>query len=62
MLCRRILPVGGTFDEQIEAVERSVLERALQGAGNSQKDAAADLDLTYDRFRHLLRKHGLTGR
>ena len=56
------LPVGGTFDEQMVAFECSVLEGTLRGAGNSQKDAAAELDLTYDRFRHLLRKHGLTGR
>ena len=50
----------GTFDEQMAAVERGLLLAALERSGHSQKDAAASLDLTYDRFRHLLRKHGLT--
>ncbi|MFH1570226.1 MAG: sigma-54 dependent transcriptional regulator [Gemmatimonadota bacterium] len=53
---------GGTFDGQMEAFERGLLERCLAEAGSSQKDAAASLELTYDRFRHLLRKHGLIGR
>lgn len=53
--------VGGTFDEQVAAVEGGLLRRALSAAGSSQKDAAAALGLTYDRFRHLLRKHGLIG-
>ncbi len=50
----------GTFDEQMTAVERGLLLAALERSGSSQKDAAASLGLTYDRFRHLLRKHGLT--
>ena len=41
-------------------IERGLLVRALERSGSSQKEAAASLDLTYDRFRHLLRKHGLT--
>lgn len=53
--------VSGTFDEQMTAVECGVLRRALDSAGGSQKEAAAALGLTYDRFRHILRKHGLTG-
>ena len=52
---------GGTFDEQVAAVEGGLLRRALSAAGGSQKDAASTLGLTYDRFRHLLRKHGLIG-
>ena len=52
---------GGTFDEQTTAIERGILQRALDGCGGSQKDAAAALGLTYDRFRHILRKHQLTG-
>ena len=51
---------GGTFDERMTAVERGLLLDALEICGNSQKEAAASLELTYDRFRHLLRKHGLT--
>ena len=50
----------GAFDEQMTAIERGLLVRALERSGSSQKEAAASLDLTYDRFRHLLRKHGLT--
>ncbi len=53
--------VGGTFDEQMTAIERGILQRAMDGCDGSQKDAAAALGLTYDRFRHILRKHGLTG-
>jgi two-component system, NtrC family, nitrogen regulation response regulator NtrX len=52
----------GGFDEQVSALERSLLTRALQGAAGSQKDAAGTLELSYDRFRHLLRKHGLIGK
>ncbi len=54
------LGTGQAFDEQMAAVERGLLLRALERNGDSQKAAAASLDLTYDRFRHLLRKHGLT--
>jgi DNA-binding NtrC family response regulator len=50
----------GTFDDQATGFERGILSRALQESGNSQKDAATSLGLSYDRFRHLLRKHGLT--
>ena len=50
----------GTFDEQMTAVERSLLLRALERSRGSQKEAAASLRLTYDRFRHLLRKHEIT--
>jgi DNA-binding NtrC family response regulator len=52
---------GGTFDEQMTAVERGILRRALDGCDGSQKAAAEALGLTYDRFRHILRKHGLIG-
>ncbi len=52
---------SGTFDEQMTAIERGILQRALNGCDGSQKDAAAALGLTYDRFRHNLRKHGFTG-
>ena len=51
----------GGFDEQIREKEHGLLKRALEAAGGSQKAAAGDLGLSYDRFRHLLRKHGLTG-
>lgn len=53
--------MGGTFDEQMTSIERGILQLAMEGCDGSQKDAAAALGLTYDRFRHILRKHGLTG-
>jgi DNA-binding NtrC family response regulator len=52
----------GDFDEQIAAVERGLLSRALEQTGGRQKDAAQQLGLTYDRFRHLLRKHQIIGK
>jgi len=52
----------GTFDEQLGAFEAGLLQRFLRDSAGSQKEAAAALGLTYDRFRHLLRKHDFTGR
>ena len=52
----------GDFDEQIAGVERGLLNRALEQTGGRQKDAAQQLGLTYDRFRHLLRKHQIIGK
>ena len=51
---------GGTFDAQMTAIEHGILQRSLDRCDGSQKEAAAALGLTYDRFRHILRKHGLT--
>lgn len=50
------------FDGQMMQVEKGLLSRALHGAGGSQKEAAALLNLSYDRFRHLLRKHEIIGK
>ena len=55
-------PVSGNFDEQIAGMEQGLLKRALDGVGGSQKEAARGLGLSYDRFRHLLRKHQLIGK
>ena len=49
----------GSFDEQTRSLESGLLQRALARSENNQKEAAKVLDLSYDRFRHLLRKHGL---
>ncbi len=51
--------VGQSFDEQVDAFQRQLLGRALRENGNCQKDAAALLGLTYDRFRHLYKKLGM---
>jgi len=56
------LPDSGDFDEQIDGVARGLLMRALAQTQNSQKEAAEQLGLSYDRFRHLLRKHEIIGR
>ena len=55
-----VLSEGGRFDEQVAHVERGLLDGALAQAGGRQKDAAQQLGLTYDRFRHLLRKYQIT--
>ena len=52
---------GGGFDEEVREKERNLLVGALKLSAGSQKAAARSLGLTYDRFRHLLRKHGLVG-
>ena len=58
-----VQPAGkGNFDEQIRGQEYGLLKRTLEQAGNSQKEAAKNLGLSYDRFRHLLRKHELIGK
>ena len=56
------IPDSGDFDEQIDGIARGLLMRALEQAQNSQKEAAEQLRLSYDRFRHLLRKHEIIGR
>lgn len=43
----------------IEAYERGILEATLVRCRYNQRDAAKALSLTYDQFRHCLRKHGL---
>ncbi|MHC5020364.1 MAG: helix-turn-helix domain-containing protein [Planctomycetota bacterium] len=39
--------------------ERQLLADALEATGGNQKDAAEAVGLTYDQFRHLLRKYDL---
>lgn len=56
------LPDSGSFDEQVERVERGLLDGALAQKGGRQKDAAQHLGLTYDRFRHLLRKYQIAAK
>ena len=45
------------FKERVEVFERQLLRDALEARGGNQKDAAAQVGLTYDQFRHLLRKY-----
>jgi DNA-binding NtrC family response regulator len=53
------VPASGRFEERVEAYEKALLVKALQDHHYSQKDAAAQLGLTYDQFRHMYRKYGL---
>jgi psp operon transcriptional activator len=52
--------IGG-FREQVDEFERRLLQAALEGARFSQKQAAAELQLSYHQFRGLLKKHGILG-
>jgi psp operon transcriptional activator len=49
----------GGFRKQVDQFERRLLQDALRAARFSQKQAAADLRLSYHQFRGLLKKHGI---
>ncbi|MHC5040008.1 MAG: sigma 54-interacting transcriptional regulator, partial [Planctomycetota bacterium] len=51
-----------TFNERVEAFQVQILMEALQKTKGSQKNAAGLLGLTYDQFRHMVRKFDLTRR
>jgi psp operon transcriptional activator len=48
---------GLPFKEAMRQAELHLLEQALEAARFNQRKAAARLDLTYDQFRGLVRKH-----
>ncbi|MGC4121354.1 MAG: sigma-54 dependent transcriptional regulator [Myxococcales bacterium] len=50
---------SGTFEERVASFEKAMLVKALQDQHYSQKEAATQLGLTYDQFRHMYRKYGL---
>jgi DNA-binding NtrC family response regulator len=50
-------PAAVGFKEKVAEFERQLLYDALEATGGNQKDAAAAISLTYDQFRHLLRKY-----
>jgi DNA-binding NtrC family response regulator len=50
---------GEGFDAQIRAFELGLLRRALNENNWNQRDAADQLKLSYDQFRHLYRKYHL---
>ncbi len=65
--CREISPsnivfeaavstLGEGFEAKVEALQRHLLEEALDSYRGSQKEAARHLHLTYDQFRHYFRK------
>lgn len=45
------------LNETKEAIERNLLDRALIQANGNQKEAASLMELSYDQFRGLYRKH-----
>ncbi|HLJ65052.1 MAG TPA: sigma 54-interacting transcriptional regulator [Stellaceae bacterium] len=47
------------FRTQVQEFERALLTKALAEAGFNQRKAARALGLSYDQFRHHLKKHGL---
>jgi len=48
-----------SFKERVARFEQQLLTEALKKERYNQSKAAKRLDLTYDQFRHALRKHGL---
>ena len=47
----------GSYQEQLNAFARKLIDEALQASGNNQAEAARQLGLTYDQFRHYYRKY-----
>ncbi|MBI3722436.1 sigma-54-dependent Fis family transcriptional regulator [bacterium] len=47
-----------TFEEQVSALEKRLVDQALRDARWNQKRAAQLLGLTYDQFRHYYKKYG----
>ena len=54
-------PVTREFRQQVHDFERRLLQQALAESDQHQGRAAEALQLSYDQFRGLLRKHRLTG-
>lgn len=51
--------VGTGLKDQVAALEKSLLEKAMDTAKQNQRTAAKALSLSYDQLRHLLKKHQL---
>ena len=47
------------FESQVQSFELSLLRRILNKASWNQREAAKQLKLSYDQFRHLYRKYKL---
>ncbi len=58
----RPAPAIGGFRESVEAHERGLLVATLEAQRYNQRAAAAALGLSYDQFRHALRRHKLLER
>jgi two-component system NtrC family response regulator len=53
------VPESEGFEDQTKAFELGLLRSVLNAANWNQRQAARDLQLSYDQFRHLYRKYGL---
>jgi psp operon transcriptional activator len=51
------VPLVGSFKESVSKYELKLLRSALERSRFNQRRAAALLDLTYDQFRGLMKKH-----
>jgi len=49
--------VGDGFHQQVEALRRELILRALRQTNGNQRAAAAALDMSYHQFRHYYRKY-----
>lgn len=56
-----MLPDVDDLRGAVATYERALVERALEHHRHNQRAAAAALRLSYDQFRHCLRRHGLLG-
>jgi DNA-binding NtrC family response regulator len=54
-----VLPPDGFDFERLRQLERHLLEQALEQTNNNQTQAARMLNLSRDRLRYRLQKHGL---
>lgn len=52
-------PIGGTFQEQVRAFEKSLLLNTLKDVSGNQREAAKRLGMTYDQLRHYYKKFSL---
>jgi psp operon transcriptional activator len=52
-------PIVDDLKSAVAAYERSLVEEALVRHRHNQRAAAKALKLSYDQFRHCLRRHGL---
>ena len=49
----------GSFEQRVEAFQKSVLTDALAKSGGNQAQAARDLEMPYHQFRYYSKKYGL---
>ncbi len=55
-------PIRGSFSERVSAFEKVLLVTALKDVQGNQREAARQLGMSYDQFRHYYRKYQLGGR